>query len=136
MNLTPQQHTILQSIDRASETILSVSHQIHDHPKLGFQETFASNLLADTLKSFGFEVERGFASIPTAFRARKGNPHGPRVAFLAEYDALPEIGHACGHNVIAASALSAGIGLGAVVGIWMVRCGWWAPPLRKRTVLR
>ena len=78
MNLTSQQHTILQSIDSASETILSVSHQIHAHPELGFQETFASNLLADTLESFGFAVERGFASIPTAFRARKGDPDGPR----------------------------------------------------------
>lgn len=125
MNLTAHQNKILQAIDEASATILSVSHQIHDHPELGFQEIFAANLLVETLESFGFQVERGFAAIPTAFCARKGDPGGPRLAFLAEYDALPEIGHACGHNFIAASALSAGIGLGAVAAdlpgeVWVV----------------
>src|SRR5574341_952081 len=89
MKLDPQQGKILKAIDAASETILSASHQIHDHPELGYQEVFASGLLADTLAAHGFEVERGFVGIPTAFRARKGSGHGPRVAFLAEYDALP-----------------------------------------------
>jgi amidohydrolase len=115
MILDARQEKILQAIDAAAESILSTSHQIHDHPELGYQEVFASGLLADTLAAHGFEVERGYAGIPTALCARKGNGRGPRVAFLAEYDALPGIGHGCGHNIIATSALSAGIGLGEVV---------------------
>ena len=115
MDLTPQHTKIITAIDSVADLILSISHQIHAQPETAYQEIFASNLLADTLESFGFQIERGVAGIPTAFRASKGNPNGPRVAFLAEYDALPEIGHACGHNIIATSALSAGIGLGAVV---------------------
>jgi amidohydrolase len=82
---------------------------------LGYEEVFASGLLTDTLEGLGFIVERGYAGIPTAFRARKGNSKGAHVAFLAEYDALPRLGHACGHNIICSSALAAGIGLGAVI---------------------
>ena len=72
-------------------------------------------MLADTLEELGFTVERGYAGIATAFRARKGTTKGAHVAFLAEYDALPGIGHACGHNMICSSALAAGIGLGALI---------------------
>ena len=115
MTLNPLQNKIIAAIDAAASELVSASHQIHDKPELGYEELFASKLLEDTIESHGFHVERGLAGIPTAFRARKGNPEGPRVAFLAEYDALPEIGHACGHNVIATSALTAAIGLGAVV---------------------
>ncbi|MGD0612309.1 MAG: M20 family metallopeptidase [Anaerolineales bacterium] len=115
MQLNKQQRRILETIDSAADRMISVSHQIHDRPELGSSETFASGLLADTLEELGFEVERGFAGIPTAFRARKGSSRGPCVAFLAEYDALPEIGHGCGHNIIATSALTAGVGLGALI---------------------
>ena len=62
------------------------------------------------LESHGFHVEKEIAGMPTAFRAQAGN-QGPRIAFMAEYDALPEIGHGCGHNLMAAVALAAGIGL-------------------------
>lgn len=115
MKLNVQQKMIITAIDSAEKSILSVSHQIHDHPEMGYEEVFAADLLTKTLEGFGFAVERGVAGMPTAFRARKGSRPGPRVAILAEYDALPEIGHACGHNVIASSALAAGIGLGAVI---------------------
>ena len=115
MQLDDKKQPILQAIEDAAEQILSVSHQIHERPELGYEEVFASTLLSVTLEKFGFTVERGFAGIPTAFCGCKGPGGGPRVAFLAEYDALPEIGHACGHNIIAASALAAGIGLGTVV---------------------
>lgn len=115
MELDARQRQILEAVESASERILSVSHQIHGRPELGNEEVFASGLLADTLEAFGFQVQRAFADIPTAFCARQGAGNGPRVAFLAEYDALPEIGHGCGHNIIATAALAAGIGLGAVV---------------------
>jgi amidohydrolase len=113
--LNDRQKCIVQAVDGAAGKIISVSHQIHDHPELGYEEVFAAQLLSKTLEEYGFKVEGGYAGIPTAFCARKGAGKGPSVAFLAEYDALPEIGHACGHNVIAASALSAGIGLGSIV---------------------
>jgi amidohydrolase len=103
---------------------VSISHAIHDRPELGKEEVFASGLLADALGARGFEVERGYAGLPTAFLAARrgrgpgsgsGTRLGPRIAFLAEYDALPGIGHGCGHNVICSSALGAGIGLAAAL---------------------
>ena len=115
MELNTLQNKIVEAINAHAETILSVSHQVHDHPEMGYQEIFASGLLADTLEGMGFAVERGYAALTTAFRARKGRSRGAHVAFLAEYDALPGIGHACGHNIICSSALAAGIGLGAVI---------------------
>lgn len=115
MKLDNRQDCIIQAIEDAAPQIISVSHQIHDRPELGYEEVFASQLLSKTLEDFGFEVEMGFAGMPTAFCARKGKGDGPKVAFLAEYDALPEVGHACGHNVIATTALSAGIGLGSII---------------------
>ena len=114
MALNALQQRVVEAVDAARGTILNVSHQIHDNPELSSHEVFASNLLCETLEGFGFTVERNFAGLPTAFCARKGPPGRPRVAFLAEYDALPGIGHACGHNVIATSALGAGVGLGSL----------------------
>lgn len=114
MALNALQQRVVDAVESAGETILNVSHQIHDNPELSSHEVNASNLLCETLESFGFLVERNFAGLPTAFCARKGPAGRPRVAFLAEYDALPGIGHACGHNVIATSALGAGIGLGSL----------------------
>jgi len=125
MELDTRQTQILQAIDNASTNIIDASHKIHEHPELGYQEFFASNLLIEILQAYGFQVEKGFAGIETAFCARKSSGMGPRVAFLAEYDALPGIGHGCGHNIIATCALSAGIGLGAVIqetggDVWVV----------------
>lgn len=116
MIFNTQHRKIIESIDRSTKQILNISHAIHGHPELGHEETFAAGLLIDILEKNGFKVNPRVAGLPTAFLACKGKKGGPRVAFLAEYDALPEIGHACGHNLIAASALAAGIGLGAVVG--------------------
>lgn len=125
MELDIKQSHIIESIDNAASEIIEASHKIHEHPELGYQEVFASNLLTEILHKYGFQVEKGFAGIDTAFCAKKGGATGPRVAFLAEYDALPGIGHGCGHNIIAASALGAGIGLGAVIDesggeVWVI----------------
>ena len=90
------------------KTVLDLSHRIHARPELGFEEENASRWLADALDAAGFEVQRGVCDLPTAFTARAG--HGPlHVAICAEYDSLPGIGHACGHNMIAAMAIGAGI---------------------------
>jgi amidohydrolase len=88
--------------------VLELSHRIHAHPELGFEEEKASKWLAEALDEAGFEVQRGICDLPTAFSARSGK--GPlHVAICAEYDCLPDIGHACGHNMIAAMAVGAAI---------------------------
>ncbi len=108
---------VLQAIDHVADELIGLSGRIHATPEIAFQEVNASRWLADTLERHGFAVQRGVADLPTAFRAEiAGDPGGPAVAFLAEYDALPEIGHACGHNLICTAALGAGIGLAAVAG--------------------
>lgn len=110
---------IAGAIDEHAPGIVSVAHQIHQRPELGFQEHFASQLLADALRQAGYQVEQPLGGLPTAFRATlTGQGPGPAVALLAEYDALPNLGHGCGHNLIGAAALAAALGLGAVRGQW------------------
>lgn len=100
----------LDAIDRHAEELRAVSQFIHDHPEIALEEVRSSAAAADTLEKLGFEVERGIAGLPTAFRATFGRDGGPHIAFLAEYDALPGVGHGCGHNLICLSALVAGLG--------------------------
>jgi amidohydrolase len=107
--------SIVERIDDLSETLLAVSHDIHAHPELAFQEHRAAGLICDTLDNHDLPAERGVFTLETAFEA--GLPtrgDGPTVAILAEYDALPGIGHSCGHNLIATAALGATLGLQAV----------------------
>ncbi len=95
-------------LDSARTSLLELSHRIHANPELGYEEERASGWLCDLLADAGFRVERGVCDIPTAFIARAGS--GPlHVSICAEYDALPAIGHACGHNIIAAMSAGAGI---------------------------
>src|SRR5512144_1696389 len=102
------------AVDHLGDELEALSHRIHAHPELGFQEAHAAAWLADFLAGQGFEVERGVAGVDTAFRATLERGAGPTVAILCEYDALPGIGHACGHNVIAAAGTGAGAALSAV----------------------
>lgn len=94
-------------IESQKQQLIRLSLNIHDNPELGFKEEKASAWLGGYLEDNGFNVERGVAGLPTAFRATYGQGR-PRVALLAEYDALPEIGHGCGHNIIGVSAVAAG----------------------------
>src|SRR5271166_5307067 len=88
------------TIAAAAEQLVVLSRAIHDNPELGFEEERASEWCAEALADGGYSVERGICGLPTAFAATVGT--GPlTVAICAEYDALPVIGHACGHNVIA-----------------------------------
>lgn len=104
------------AIDEHAPGIIDLADQIHKRPEINFQERFASQLLADALRVQGFEVEKPLGGLETAFRATKrGRGEGPTIAVLAEYDALPAIGHGCGHNLIAASGLAAAVGLGQVM---------------------
>jgi amidohydrolase len=105
---------IAQAADRLADELEALSHTIHDHPELGYKEVQACGWLSDFLTAKGFKVEQGVAGIDTAFRATIETGAGPTIAILCEYDALPGIGHACGHNVIAASGAGAGAALAAV----------------------
>ena len=84
------------------------------HPELGYEEVQASRWLREALARGGFHVEKELGGLPTAFRAYRSNGAGPTIAFLAEYDALPEIGHGCGHNLIGPAAIGAALGLAAL----------------------
>lgn len=96
-----------------ADELVAISHSLHAEPELAFAEHRSAAKLADSLAQHGFEVRRGVAELPTAFDATFGS--GALVIGLcAEYDALPEVGHACGHNVIAAAALGAGLALAHV----------------------
>jgi amidohydrolase len=103
---------IRTAVDELRERLLATSHDIHANPELLFEEHRASARLADELERGGLRVERGVGGLATAFRAElDGGEPGPTLAILAEYDALPGIGHACGHNIIATSALGTGLAL-------------------------
>jgi amidohydrolase len=98
-------------VDELSQDLSALSRKIHAHPELCWEEHQASLWLADCLeRELGASVERGVGGLSTAFRARVGGA-GPRIAILAEYDALPDIGHACGHNLIAGGAVGAFLAL-------------------------
>lgn len=103
---------IHQNIKTHQSEIQTLAQEIHQHPELRYEEHFASELLTEKLRNAGFHVEKPFGGLETAFSASKnGTTKGPKIAILAEYDALPEIGHACGHNLIAAGAYGAALGL-------------------------
>lgn len=103
------------AVENVAETLLQVSHAIHGEPELAFEEYFACELLSSTLRDNDLEVETGVYSLETAFETTiNSEQDGPTVAVLAEYDALPQIGHACGHNIIATTALGATLALNAV----------------------
>lgn len=98
----------IDTVEAQCQKLIQLSLRIHDNPELGFQEEKASSWLIDYLQANGFQIEKCIAGLPTAFQATYGEGR-PRIALLAEYDALPGIGHGCGHNIIAASAAGAGI---------------------------
>lgn len=102
----------LTRIDEVASDLIEVSHQIHDHPEQNFEEFFASELLTKVANSHHVPVEKNVFGCETGFVADVGD--GPTVCIMSEYDALPEIGHGCGHNVIAAAGLGAAIGLAAI----------------------
>src|SRR5436309_508179 len=98
---------VRERVTASRDRLVALSHRIHAHPELAFEEERASTWCAEALDAAGFTVERGVCDLPTAFVARAGS--GPlHLALCAEYDCLPGIGHACGHNIIAAIAVGAG----------------------------
>lgn len=113
-SLSLKERTI-EEVDKLQDKLVELSRRIHANPEVGFQEHKAMAWITQMLEGAGFRVERGISGMPTAFLATWGEGH-PAVAFLAEYDALPEIGHGCGHNIIASSAVGAALASKAVGG--------------------
>ncbi len=105
---------IAAAVDRVADELESLSRRIHDNPELGYQEFKAAGWLTEFLAGQGFKIERGVGGVETAFRATIETGDGPTIAILCEYDALPAIGHACGHNVIATAGVGAGAGLAGI----------------------
>ena len=104
-------------IDNRAADLISISHEIHAHPELNYEEKFAHDRLTQYIADSKIKVDRGAFELETAFDASVRGGSGPTVAVLCEYDALPGIGHACGHNIIAAAGLGAGVALSAVAEV-------------------
>ena len=104
------------AVDAMHDVLVRIADTIHAHPEVAFEETESAALLSGMLENHGFQVERGVAGLDTAFVATmRGRQDGPTVAVLAEYDALPGLGHACGHNLIGTAALGAGLAIRTVL---------------------
>lgn len=108
---------ISEIVDGLEPDLRALSLEIHANPELAFEETFAAGRLTGELEAHGFQVQRGYPDLPTAFKAsfvldgEGGRAAGPTIAFIAEYDALPGIGHGCGHNLICTAAVGAAVAL-------------------------
>ncbi|PHB21760.1 amidohydrolase [Bacillus pseudomycoides] len=114
--VTSHRNSITESIERNREKYLKTSHDIHANPEIGNQEFFASRALSLLLGSAGFQLQHNIAGHETGFIARKSSgEQGPTIAFLAEYDALPGLGHACGHNLIGTISVAAAIALSETI---------------------
>jgi amidohydrolase len=103
-------------VDRLAPDLLATSRFLHANPELAYEEHKAAEQLTRIAEQHGFAVTRGVAGLPTAFTARIG-VGSPRIAFLAEYDALPGLGHACGHNLIGTASLGAALAVKAVLSL-------------------
>lgn len=101
---------ISRMVDEVSPELKELSKKIHDNPELGNEEFKACKWQEELLDRYGFEIEHAFCGIPTAYKATfRGKKSGPKLATLSEYDALPDLGHACGHNLIAMVSVGAGL---------------------------
>ncbi|MDP9359584.1 MAG: M20 family metallopeptidase [Chloroflexota bacterium] len=116
VDLSAVQENVVAAIEAERDDLIALSRFIHAHPEIAMQETASSAACAAFLERRGFAVERNVAGLPTAFRASvAGSGERPTIAYLAEYDALPGLGHGCGHNLIAIAGIGAGIGLRAAL---------------------
>ena len=108
MDIERLKTSVVGEIDARRQQLSELSLKIHANPEIAFQEVKSATWLTEYLKENGFSIEQGICELATAFRASYGQGK-PAIAILAEYDALPKLGHACGHNIIATSAVGAGI---------------------------
>jgi amidohydrolase len=109
------QQRVLNRIDREADSLIRLSKFIHANPEIAMEEVKSSAACAEYVEERGFETVRGVADLPTAFASHFGNGTGAHVGYLSEYDALPGLGHGCGHNLIAIAGIGAAMGLSEVV---------------------
>ena len=114
MEIAELKAEVKNGVELQRHRLVQLSLNIHDNPELGFKEEKACAWLTGYLEDSGFNIEQGIASLATAFRATYGRG-SPRIALLAEYDALPKIGHGCGHNIIAVSAVGAAVASKSII---------------------
>ncbi|HKW77752.1 MAG TPA: M20 family metallopeptidase [Candidatus Limnocylindria bacterium] len=116
MDIARVRKRALDSIDERRDALIALSLAIHSNPELGYQEREAALRLAEFLEGDGFRMTRGYRGIETSYRGdARGKDRGPRVAILAEYDALADLGHGCGHNLIAMIGTAAAIAVKEVI---------------------
>ena len=111
MEIASLKKEVFQIIDGMKAQLLDASHAIHEKPELAFEEKFAADLLASQVQEANLPIEKGVYGLETAYLSSFGEKGAPEVAILSEYDALPEIGHSCGHNIIATAGLGAALAL-------------------------
>lgn len=113
MDVAALKERLREEVTSRADRLIELSHAIHEHPETNYEETFAHDALTEALEAEGLAVERHAFGVDTAFAARAGTS-GPTIAVLLEYDALPGLGHACGHNIIATAGLGAGLAAAAL----------------------
>ncbi len=123
------------AVEASADELLDLSHRIHAHPEPAFEERYAAAAVAEVIERHGYAVERGPGSLETAVRGRitgGRGADGPRIGVLAEYDALPGLGHGCGHNTMAASGVGAAVALAAVRDAWAGEVVFLGTPAEER----
>jgi amidohydrolase len=132
MSLEQLKKDVCAAVDGAHAELLALSHAIHDEPELALEEFKAAKRLSDAVEGHGIKVQRGAFGLETGYVAEFGKDGGPTVAILSEYDALPGIGHACGHNIIATSGYGAAIALSKLNGRLPGRVRYLGTPAEER----
>ncbi len=116
MNLTEAKQQVCEAVDALQSKLWGVCTQLYENPEIAFEEFESAATITAALQDGGFEIANGTGGLETSFTGTiNGHSEGPTIAFLAEYDALPEIGHACGHNLIGTAALGAGLAIKTVI---------------------
>lgn len=123
---------VVAAVDSMAAELLSLSHAIHREPELALEEFKSAERLAAAVESHDVAVTRGAFGMPTAFAAEFGKDAGPIIAVLSEYDALPDVGHACGHNIIATAGFGAAMALAKLNGRLPGRVRYLGTPAEER----
>ncbi|HEY4943443.1 MAG TPA: M20 family metallopeptidase [Rhizomicrobium sp.] len=132
MSLELLKKDVCAAVDAMRDELLALSHAIHGEPELALEEFRAAQRLTDGIESHGIKVQREAFGLPTGYAAEFGKAGGPNIAILSEYDALPGIGHACGHNVIATSGYGAAVALSKLNGRLPGRVRYLGTPAEER----
>jgi len=132
MSLELLKKDVCAAVDALRDELLGISHAIHAEPELALEEFLAAARLADTVESHDIKVQREAFGLRTAYAAEFGKASGPNIAILSEYDALPGIGHSCGHNIIATAGLGAAIALSKLGGRLPGRVRYLGTPAEER----